>query len=151
MFNQIQNKTMKTFKRITVLMAIMSFIAFQGFSQNATTTNSQKNSQKAPTATSTIPGKFIDNNKDGVCDNYQTRMKNGRGANFVDKNGDGICDNRQNAGQGKGNPNDCGMGYQHRNGQGKGNCCSNGCGNQHRHGRGNQNTPTADPQKPNDK
>jgi hypothetical protein len=136
MFNQIQNKTMKTLKRITVVMAIMSFIAFQGFSQNVSTTNSQKDSQKAQTTTNIAPGKFVDNNKDGVCDNYQTRMKNGPGANFVDKNGDGICDKRQNAGQGKGNQNGCGMGYQHRNGQGKGNCCGNGCDNQYRHGRG---------------
>jgi hypothetical protein len=147
MFNQIQNKTMKTLKRITVLMAIMSFIAFQ----NASTTNSQKDLQNAQTITNTAPGKFVDNNKDGVCDNYQARMKNGRGANFVDKNGDGICDNRQNAGQGKGNPNGCGMGYQHRNGQGRGNCCGNGCGNQHRYGHENQNKPAAEPQKPNDK
>ncbi len=132
-------------------MAIMSFIAFQGFSQNASTTSSKKDLQNAKTTTTTVPGKFVDNNKDGICDNYQTRMKNGCGANFVDKNGDGICDNRENAGQGKGNPNGCGMGCQHRNGPGNGNCCGNGSGNQHRHGRGNQNTPGAEPQKPNDK
>ena len=142
---------MKTLKRITVLMAIMSFIVFQGFSQKATTTNSQQNLQNKQNGTNIAPGKFVDNNKDGVCDNYQTRMKNGRGVNFVDKNGDGICDNRQNAGQGKGNPKGCGIGCQHRNGQGMGNCCGYGCGNQHRHGRGNQNTPAAEPQKTNDK
>ncbi len=142
---------MKTLKRITVLMAIMSFIAFQAFSQNASTTDTPKVSKNAQATANATPGKFVDSNKDGICDNYQTRMKNGRGANFVDKNEDGICDNRHNTGQGKGNPNGCGMGYQHRNGQGKGNCCGYGCGNQHRHGRGNQNTPNAEPQKPNDK
>ena len=142
---------MKTLKRISVLMAIMSFIAFQGFSQNESTTKTQKNLQDGQTTTKAVPGKFVDNNKDGVCDNYQTRMKNGHGANFVDKNGDGICDNRQNTGQGKGNPNGCGMGYQHRHGQGKGNCCGSGYGYQHRHGRGNQNAPAPEPQKSDDK
>ena len=141
---------MKTLKRITVLMAILSFIAFQGFSQNASTSNGKKN-LKDPQNTNVAPGRFVDNNKDGVCDNQQVRMKNGRGANFVDKNGDGICDNRQNARQGKGNPNGSGMGYQHRHGQGQGNCCGGGCQNQHRHGRGNQNTPIPEPQKSDNK
>ena len=139
---------MKTLKRITVLMAIMSFITFQGFSQNTSTTKAQKDSPTTQTATNPIPGKFVDNNKDGVCDNHQAKMKNGKCTNFVDKNGDGICDNRQNAGQGKGNCTGCGMGCQQRSGQGNGNGCGNGCGNQHRHGRGNQNTPAAEPQNP---
>jgi hypothetical protein len=126
---------MKTLKRITVLMAIMSFIAFQGFSQNVST-NTQKNSQNTQTAANAVPGKFVDNNKDGVCDNYQTRMKNGRGANYVDKNGDGVCDNFKAGGQGKGkgNPNCCGMGYQHRHGKGNGNCCGSGYGYRQKYG-----------------
>jgi hypothetical protein len=151
MFNQIKNKTMKTLKGITVLMALVSFIAFQGFSQNASTTITQNNLQGQQTTTKVVPGKFVDNNKDGICDNYQARMKNSHGVNFVDKNGDGICDNRQNAGQGKGNPNGCGMGYQHRQGQGNGNCCEGGYGYQHGHGRGNQNTPATELQKSDDK
>jgi hypothetical protein len=142
---------MKTVKRITVLMTILSFIFFQGVSQNLSTTSKQKISQGSQTTAKTTPGKFVDNNKDGACDNYQARMKNGHGANFVDKNGDGICDNRQNAGQGTGNPNGCGMGYQNRHGQGKGNCCGGGYGYQHRHGRGNQNAPAPEPQKSDDK
>ncbi|MCX6250900.1 MAG: hypothetical protein NTX61_09115 [Bacteroidetes bacterium] len=142
---------MQTLKRITVLMAIMSFIVYQGFSQNAPVTGTQKNSKNTQTPANLTPGKFIDTNNDGVCDNYQARMKNGRGVNFVDKNGDGICDNRQNAGQGKGNPNGCGMGYQHRHGRGQGNCCGGGYGYQNRHGRGNQNAPAPEPRKSNDK
>jgi hypothetical protein len=142
---------MKTVKRITVLMTILSFIAFQGFSQNESTTNKQKNSQGSQITDKKTPGKFVDNNKDGVCDNYQARIKNGHGANFVDKNGDGICDNRQNAGQGRGNPNGCGMGYQHRHGQGKGNCCGGGNGYQHKHGQGNQNATDQEQQKSDNK
>jgi hypothetical protein len=138
---------MKTLKRITVLMVIMSFIVYQGFSQNVSTTNTQKNLQNQQTTTKVVPGKFVDNNKDGVCDNHQARMKNGPGANFVDKNGDGICDNRLNAGQGKGNPNCGGMGYQHRHGQGKGNCCGGGNGYQNRYSQGNQNSSAPEPEK----
>jgi hypothetical protein len=128
---------MKTLKRITVLMAIMSLFAYQAFSQNVSTSKSQGDPQKTQTASAATPGKFVDANHDGICDNYQTRLKNGHGANFVDKNGDGICDNRQNGGQGKGNCTGCGMGRQYRNGHGNGNCCGNGCGNKHRQGRGN--------------
>jgi len=126
---------MKTLKRITVLMAIMSFIGLQGFSQNVSASSDKQNLQGSQTSANFAPGKFVDNNKDGVCDNYQARVKNSQGRNFVDKNGDGICDNRQYTGKGKGNPNCCGMGYQHRHGQGRGSCCGNGYGYQHRHGR----------------
>ena len=136
---------MQTLKRITVFMAIMSFIAFQCFSQNGPAASKQKDSQKSQTTMNSIPGIFVDNNKDGVCDNNQARMKKGHGMNFVDKNGDGICDNRQNSGQGKGNPNGCGMGYQHRHGQNHGNCCRGGNGYQHRHGCRNQNSPVPEP------
>ena len=113
-------------------MAVLIFASYQGFSQNTTTT--QKNAQANAKVTS---GKFVDVNKDGVCDNYQARTNTGRGANFVDKNGDGVCDNRGNLGKGRGNSNGCGKGYQHRNGQGRGNCCGRGNGYQHRHGQGN--------------
>lgn len=123
---------MKTVKRITVVIAALLFASYQGFSQN--TTSTQKDAQSSAKVT---PGKFIDNNKDGVCDNYQAKVNKGQGANFVDKNGDGICDNRGNAGKGQGNRKGCGMGYQHRNGQGRGNCCGRGNGYQHRHGQGN--------------
>jgi hypothetical protein len=143
-------KIMKTLKRITVLLAIMSFIALQGFSQNASTSGKNKDSKTISTSNSTC-GKFVDNNKDGICDNHQAKMSGGKCANFTDKNGDGICDNHQNCGKGNGNCNGCGMNCKSQQGQGKGNCCGNGCGNQHRHGQRNQNTPATEPQKSNDK
>ena len=142
---------MKALKKITVLFAIMSTVAYQGSAQSGSTNTTEKNSLNTQSSTNAAPGNFVDNNKDGVCDNYQSRIKNGHGANFVDKNGDGICDNRQNAGQGRGNPNGCGMGYQHRHGQGKGNCCGGGYGYQHRHGHENQTAPAQEPQKSDDK
>jgi hypothetical protein len=52
---------------------------------------------------------YVDNNKNGVCDNYETRSANGnskcnglgkgkcsgqgKGKNFVDANKNGVCDN----------------------------------------------------------
>ena len=123
---------MKTVKRITLLLAVIFFASYQGLSQNKTAVQND-----AQTTAKVTRGNFVDNNKDGVCDNYQARVNSGRGANFVDKNGDGVCDNRGNFGKGKGNPNGCGKGYQHRNGQGRGNCCGRGNGHQHRHGQVN--------------
>ena len=142
---------MKTLKSFTAVFAIMSFMAYQGFSQNASTITTQKGSQVTPTTTNTAPGKFVDNNKDGVCDNYQAKMKNGRGVNFVDKNGDGICDYRLNAVQGRGNQNGFGMGNQHRRGRNQGTCCRGGNGYQHKHGQWDQTSPAPEPQKTNEK
>jgi hypothetical protein len=122
---------MKTLKGMAVLMAIMAFITVQGFSQSAPVEAQQKNTQAKACA---APGKFVDNNKDGVCDNHQAKMTTGKCANFVDKDGDGICDNRKASCQGKGNSKCCGTGCQGHQGQGKGNCAAGGCGNQHRHG-----------------
>ncbi len=43
---------------------------------------------------------FIDENNDGVCDNWVQGGQQGRGqGTFVDEDGDGICDNRDQAGQ----------------------------------------------------
>ncbi len=140
---------MKTLKRIAVLTAIMLFLISQGYSQNAPVTSTQKDSRDAQTLTNPAPGNFVDTNKDGVCDNHQAKMNNGKGANFTDKNGDGICDKHQTAGQGKGNSKGCGMGKQHHHGGGKGNCCGGGggCGNQHRNSCGNQHGTAPEPQK----
>lgn len=142
---------MKTVKGITSFIAVMLFISSQGFSQNSVSDKSQNNQGNTGKANTVARGNFVDSNNDGICDNYQVRTNNGRGANFVDKNGDGICDNRGSGGTGRGKGNGCGMGYQrgHGNGggaglgnqrgygQGRGNCCGRGNGYQHRHGQGN--------------
>lgn len=142
---------MKALKSITAVFAIVTFMAYQGFSQDVSTNTTPTNSQVTQPSTNAAPGKFTDNNKDGVCDNFPSRIKKGNGANFTDKNGDGICDYRPNAGQGRGNPIGCGLGNQNRHGQGQGNCRRGGNGYQHRYGQGNQNSPATGPQKPNSK
>ncbi len=130
-------------------MAFMSLIISQVYSQNAQENKTQKDAGTSQTMNSPAPGKFVDNNHDGVCDNHQAKMKNGKCSNFVDKNGDGICDKKA-ACQGKCNPNGCGMGCSQK-GQGQGNCGGGGCGHQHKNGCGHQGTPTQAPQKPNEK
>lgn len=127
---------MKTLSRMLFTLAAVLFIANLTFSQNTVKT---QDVQKASTSVSGNQGKFVDANKNGVCDNFESRGKAVKGANFTDKNGDGVCDNRtaswkgQGNGQGKGNG--CGQGFQHRHGCGnsQGNCCGQGRG----HGKGN--------------
>jgi len=132
---------MRTLSGILFFTAIFAFFATRGFSQ----TPSSSDIQKKETSASVTPGKFIDKNNNGVCDNFEARNKNGKGANFVDKDGDGKCDNRQNVASGKGNGNCCGKGKGHGYccGQGNGKGC--GQGHQYRHGCQNQKaTPSSD-------
>jgi hypothetical protein len=116
---------MKSLKGIMVLIAVLLFVSYQGYSQNTTSGKSQNKPGNAGKANTVTRGYFVDNNNDGICDNYQARMKTGRGSNFVDNNGDGICDNRGNLRQGRGNSFGCGRGF-YRHGQGRGNCCGRG-------------------------
>jgi hypothetical protein len=132
---------MKMLTKTLLPVMILAFVAVQGFAQTAST----KASKESQTPAKSVQGKFVDNNNDGVCDNYQSKVKNGKCTNFVDKNGDGICDNCKCQGKGKGNANCCGTGGQHK--QGNGNCggCGNGQGKQHRHGGCSQSSqPTGD-------
>jgi len=124
---------MKTLSRILLTFAAVLFIANLTFSQN---TAKAQDVQKATTTVSGTQGKFVDANKNGVCDNFEARGKAVKGANFTDKNGDGVCDNRTAMGKGQGKGNGCGQGYQHRHGcgNGQGNCC--GKGNNYGKGQG---------------
>ncbi len=140
---------MKTLKRITMALAFLSIIISQTYAQKIPANKTEKDARALKTMNAPAPGKFVDNNHDGVCDNHQGKMQNGKCANFVDKNGDGICDKKAEC-QGKGNPNGCGMGCGQK-GPGKGNCGGGGCGQQHRNGCGHQGTPAQEPQKPNNK
>lgn len=117
---------MKTFKKIILSFTAVTLFTTLTFAQNQVTS---KDVKKTTSAVTTPQGKFVDANKNGVCDNYEARGTAGKGANFVDKNGDGVCDNRATLGKGKGNG-CCGQGLRHRCGQGaeKGKCCGQGRG-----------------------
>jgi len=69
---------------------------------------------------------FIDEDGDGICDNYQNGgrgLGQGNRANFVDADGDGVCDNyqsgqRKGAGSGKGNARHSGGNFVDADGDG---------------------------------
>jgi hypothetical protein len=145
----LKRKNMRTLSSILFATALFVFFTSQGFSQ----TSSTPDVQKKDVTTGVTPGKFVDSNKNGVCDNFEARGTNGKGANFVDKNGDGKCDNRQNAANCKVKGNCCGKekGMGCNQGKGNGGCCGRGSGNgygqghQHRNGWQNQKaTPATD-------
>ena len=88
---------MKRFYTFTLLLAfaVFSLAAVQAIAQETTV--------DPPTGPS-----FVDENADGICDNFQNGgiglgLGNGKGnrANFVDDDKDGVCDNFQ-SGQRKG-------------------------------------------------
>jgi hypothetical protein len=120
-----------------ILLTVVLF-AFT-FTSNNLSAQTQEKTDKATVKTEqTQPtqGNFVDKDKNGVCDNHESKMKTGKGANFVDKNGNGVCDNKNTNCKkdgkgngnctGKGNGNCNGNGYKHRNGCGHGSGCGKG-------------------------
>lgn len=142
---------MKTILKSLIVTGVIFFAAGSLHAQTATAAGDKQSVQAPETA---APGKFVDKNNNGICDNREARQA-GQGRNYVDRNGDGICDNRtaDNPGNGKGYG--CGNGYRHGWGQGNGKgkcygqaqgCCRGyGQGNQHRHGWGGGNQATPEP------
>jgi len=121
---------MKNFTKIILTAALAALFTGQVSAQAETPAASDNQSAKQTTTQVQNPGKFIDNNNDGICDNREAmQVKGTKSRNFVDANNDGICDHRGEGNRGNGNP-DC-----HR---GQGNGCGQGMGYQHRHRAGNQ-------------
>lgn len=121
---------MKTAFRTFLIFSTLVIFTSMTFAQVASTVTPAKTSSGQATAS---PGKFVDNNKNGICDNHESgKLCNGK--KFVDKNGDGKCDNCGATGKCKGPC--CTEGQKngncYGNGQGKGNCC--GQGHRHRNG-----------------
>jgi hypothetical protein len=134
---------MKTASRILMTLIVLVFFTGISFAQDASVAKAAKASGQTVT---TAPGKFVDTNKNGVCDNHEAKGASGQGKNFVDKNGDGKCDNNGSLCKGKGQGNCCGKGQGCCTGSGKGagkGAC--GQGHQYRHGTG-QGTGTTNPQ-----
>jgi hypothetical protein len=134
MFN-LKSKSMKTASKILVTVAIVTFATANLAAQETSTAASKPSGVETSKTTSTpaaVPGKFIDANKNGVCDNAESRSQAGRGVRYADKNGDGVCDNRGTVSRGQGRGQGCGQGHQHRNRHGE--CCGRG------QGRGNRNS-----------
>ncbi|MEJ5302631.1 MAG: hypothetical protein HPY80_03825 [Bacteroidales bacterium] len=80
--------------------------------------NAQNSNANAPAFQ---PGKFVDENKNGICDNYENRpaygrgwgRRNAHGGRFVDANNNGICDYRENS-----SANGKGLGFVDKNNDG---------------------------------
>jgi hypothetical protein len=138
---------MKTVKIILLSTAVLLFMAGQGFSQNAS--SSDNKTTPAKPSTGIEQGKFVDKNNNGICDNFEAREKSGKCANFTDNDGDGKCDNCKKMTNCAKNSNCCGQGCQTKAGKG---CCGQGQGNmhQHRHGCMNGNTTNPAPEKSTD-
>lgn len=118
---------MKNFQKIMLAAGIVLALSVVVNGQNTAKTG-DSTGDRTPAAQ---PGKFTDNNNNGVCDNFELRNQKGNGHGFVDKNGDGICDNRNISGRGRGQSGQCGQGqgFRHRHGNGKRNCNGKGfCG-----------------------
>jgi len=125
---------MKNATKILLTALVIFFFTGQTFSQSATTGVSKD--VKKETSSTTQTGKFVDTNKNGICDNWEANHKDGKNCpNYNDcckgKAGANCCGkanvNCQSTCKGQGN---CGKG-QGQAGCGKG----QGSGCQHRHGQ----------------
>jgi hypothetical protein len=112
---------MKTNLKVLFVSTFMVFTFSHGFAQDT------QNSTAAATPTETsVQCKFVDNNRNGICDNHELKGSASQCTNFTDKDGNGICDNcPKNSSSGQ-NAN-C---HGNQNGknciQGQGNCCGRG-------------------------
>ena len=78
---------------ITLCVTMMSLFPIAIMAQ---TTSKNQSQYKNIGSTPLTSPRFLDQNKDGICDNWPSRAWiQGRGA-FIDKNGDGVCDNYGN-------------------------------------------------------
>ncbi|MCX6276595.1 MAG: hypothetical protein NT004_00690 [Bacteroidetes bacterium] len=118
---------MKTVSKIILTLAMALLIAGMGMSQVASNTTLPK---KATKSTVEAPGKFVDANKNGICDKHESKGTCSQATSCKGKTGEGVCDhNSKNCkdkgtgcGSGTGNGNCCGKGEKSGNG------CGTGCG-----------------------
>lgn len=118
-------------RKVIFLTAILLGLVFSSINLSAQT---QEKTDKAivKTEQQATNGTFVDKNKNGVCDNHESKMgTKGKCGNFTDKNKDGVCDNKAENCKANGKANGKG------NCLGAGNC--NGNGNKHKHGCGSGN------------
>jgi len=115
---------MKTTLRLFFVTTVMIFFISQSFAQTTANTESDKT-----TTVTSVQGKFVDNDNNGICDNHKAKGKTNCCNNFVDKDGDGVCDNgakKANCCKGAHSQDQascCDRGAGSRKGQGK--CCTN--------------------------
>ena len=135
---------MKTLKMIAASLAVMLIGISATFAQDAQTAGTQKKSLDAQAVAA--PGKFVDANNDGICDNHQTGMKCAKSGNSTCKGGEGTCCNKAGCCEKSGGKK-CGKNQKNCNGEGNGNCSKSGCGYQGGQGCRNQNSLVKEPVK----
>lgn len=117
---------MKRLSKIFLTVVFAAFMIGQVSAQVSAGEAAGTDQAKQVTVANNNCGKFVDANKDGICDNAGTQCKNAKGSNFVDANGDGKCDNNANGTgcQGKGTCScgNCQKGQQNGPGHEKGSC-----------------------------
>ena len=135
---------MKKVTAIIMATAVAFVFSAQAWSQNTGTVNEKDQTTKSTQQAKPAQGNFVDKNKNGVCDNFESRGSGSHGKNYVDKNGDGKCDNCKGNCKGNEKGNCCGKcpGYGKDGGKG---CCGYGQGHRHRHGCQGTNQETAKP------
>lgn len=119
-------------------LAMVAMVLFIGFTVTRSQTITDEK-VKTQSTTETKQGKYVDANKNGICDNFENKNDNvkGKGFGFVDANKNGICDNYENK---NGNVKGRGSGFIDANKDGicdnrEKPCCGNGYG--HKYGKGN--------------
>jgi len=113
---------MNSVVKIITGIVVAGFFVTKASAQNTNLSDNQK-PQQVTTQDRIVQGVYIDKDKNGVCDNFESGRKIGRGRNFVDTNGDSICDNRGSNwknGNGRGNNRQCGYRNCRRGNHGKG-------------------------------
>lgn len=118
-------------RKVIFLTAILLGLVFSSINLSAQT---QEKTDKAivKTEQQATNGTFVDKNKNGVCDNHESKMgTKGKCGNFTDKNNDGKCDKKdtnckkdsKSNGNCLGAGNCNGNGFKHKHGCGSGNAC----------------------------
>ena len=80
-------------KRVIILAGLILGFSVMTMSVSAQTTSTDKaKDTKEQQAAPATKGQFTDANKDGVCDNHQGMVKDGKCTGFTDKDKDGKCD-----------------------------------------------------------
>ena len=105
-----------------VLLSAGSMVLAQGNIQ-PTNTNTQ-NTDVQPV----VAQNFVDQNEDGLCDNFSSGTSQAAGQNFVDNNDDGICDNFASGNTSRGNGQGNRQNFVDSNGDGVCDNMGSGCG-----------------------
>jgi hypothetical protein len=127
----IKIKPMKRLSEIILTLAFATFMIGQVSGQDNTTPAAGSDAATQTTVAKQECGKFVDANKDGICDNPCANKGNEKGANFTDANGDGKCDHhaegsacmgKESCSKENCNKENCQKGQQNGCGQAKGSC-----------------------------